>query len=49
MSWYRDFSRLTAKTIIFIKENYLLVKVEFVVWYHARRIACDINFCLTSF
>ena len=48
-SWYRDISRFTAKTIIFIKENVLGVKVEFVVSYQARRVACDIDFCLTSF
>ena len=48
-SWYRDISRFTAETIIFIKEKFLEVKVEFVVWYQARRVACDIYFCLTSF
>ena len=49
-SWYRDISRFTTKTIIFfIKENFLEVKIEFVVWYKARRVAVDIYFCLTSF
>ena len=48
-SCYRDISRFTAKTIIFIKENCLCVKVDFVVWYQSRRVACDINSCLTLF
>ena len=49
MSEDLDISTFTAHKIIIIKNTCLWDNVVCVVGYQGRRVACDINFFLTSF